>query len=267
MKLGLILLLLPFLAQAEYRMEGRMSLTEAGYEKLKKYVGSKVKIRMDYYIDAFDGDNFLLYPASKPVKFRVKHSTKKTEYQIVTKTSQTQHGCGNFPLEVSEKESYEDKLPPYFVTRFKDFFEESINAVGELDDQVLDTLQNFQSFAFSFVQVGNHLLDRELNGKRYILTPSHYARKHILKRDVESLDKGRVELSLRVVTDFDFNNNPSHSYEVEFEPENPELWTSAELAAFGCSLMELDRLDNSDVQDTRMDRRTLTIRQLRKTGF
>ena len=91
MNKGIILLLLPVLAQAEYRMEGRLGLTKSGYEKIRKFVGSKVKVRMDYYIDAFDGNNFLLYPAPSPVKFRVKHSTNKTEYQVVSKTNQTHH--------------------------------------------------------------------------------------------------------------------------------------------------------------------------------
>lgn len=267
MRIWIVLLLFPVLVQAEQRIEGRLGLTETGFNKLKKYVGSKSKIRMDYYMDAFDGDNFLLYPATQPVKFRVKHSTKKTKYQIVTKTNNSNHICGRFSLTVSKKDSYQEMLTPFVVTRFKDMFTANMDAIGSLDDNVLKMLQDFQSFAFSFVNTGVHLLDRELNGKRYILTPSHYARKFILARDVMSPNKGVVELSIRKVTDFDFNNKPYVSYEVEFEPDSPELWSAKELAAFGCEMMKLHELERVDVSDTRMDRRSLTIRQLRQTDF
>jgi hypothetical protein len=267
MRIWIVLLIFPALVQAEQRIEGRLGLTESGYNKLKQYVGSKPEVRMDYYMDAFDGDNFLLYPASQPVKFRVKHSIKKTKYQVVTKTYQSQHACGRYALSVSEKESHQEKLTPFVVTRFKDMFTESMDAIGKLESDILGKLQNFQSFAFSFVTVGNHLLERELNGKRYILTPSHYARKNILKRDVMNSGKGVVEISIRKVTDFDFNNRPYVSYEVEFEPAQPEHWNAKELATFGCQIMNLDELENTDVSDTRMNRRSLTIQQLRKIGF
>jgi len=267
MRIWIILLLFPVLVQAEQRIEGRLGLTETGFNKLKRYVSSKPNVRMDYYMDAFDGDNFLLYPADQPVKFRVKHSTKKTKYQIVTQITQTNHSCGSYTITVSEKESFQEKLTPFVVTRFKDMFKKNMDAIGNLEDNVLNILQEFQSFAFSFVSTGVHLLDRELNGKRYILTPSHYARKYILKQDVMAQGKGIVELSIRRVTDFDFNNKAYVSYEVEFEPESPELWSPKDLASFGCQMMKLNELESVDVSDSRMDRRSLTIRQLRQTGF
>ncbi|TNF00569.1 MAG: hypothetical protein EP326_06325 [Deltaproteobacteria bacterium] len=55
-----------------------------------------------------------------------------------------------------------------------------------LDNNVLTNLQNFQSFVFSFLQVGTDVLNRERDGKKYIMTHSHYARKNVLKRDVKS---------------------------------------------------------------------------------
>ncbi len=267
MKVILLLIFFPAIAYSNTSIEGRLSLSKTGYEKLKSFMDPQVKIRMDYYIDAFDGNNLILNNAEQPVKLRVKHSLKKTKYQISKVNKSQAHTCGNYFLSVSERETHQNKLEPFQTTRLKDYFKNSLDAIATLENNVLDQLNNFQSFVFSFLQVGTHLLDRELNGKRYILSPTHYTRKSILKKSIVSPDKGSVEFSVRIVTDFDFNNTPFESYEVEFEPEKPELWTPAGLAAFGCSTLKLDQLNSSDVQDTRMDRRNLTLKQLRKIGF
>lgn len=242
-------------------IESRIGLTKSGFQKLLGHVSTKSKIRVDYYMDAFDGESLLLSEAYHPIKFRIKASTKKKKWQVAIKKVFESFHCGTIEVFSSTKKSIQGKMSDSQFRAYKSQFNQLLNSLNNPDRELRDNMQRFHSLNYSLIGGTARVLQDEIQGASHLITPVQIAEKRILKKDF-STQKGNIEVSLREVKDLGLNRSEHLSYELEIEPEDSSQWTNREVHDFACKTLRLHDLKPTDLTETRYQRRPETLQQL-----
>ena len=101
--------------------------------------------------------------------------------------------------------------------------------------------------------------------KKVIFVPSHYGKKHILKKSFSS-QKRNIVASLRKVEDFDETPKVYTSYEIEFQPQDASQWQDQELLQLICEHYDISKLPTNYFSEERFDADTNNLELTRKVN-
>lgn len=255
------------------QVETGFSLTPQVAKRVLSAFDFKSENREDFYVDIYDGKQFLLIPSKDKYKFRMKVTNGKAQLQVNVKKSFNAQICPENGLQfvIKEKEIGEKSL----TNAERDCFSRSV--VSQLDSlDSLDSMDSMDSNAYSSVVndiQGFHkyilnlkvpLLEKltsvpQVSLWYFVASHNSYKKKWKLKKD---LGLGEIEISLSQAKDYVGNSFVQERYEIEFQEK--DSMTINEFRDSVCKFLQELQMTPEDLNPSSLDPQAETLYRLFK---
>lgn len=246
------------------QVETGFPLTSQAAKRVLSVFNFKSENREDFYVDIYDGKQFLLIPSKDKYKFRMKVTNGKAQIQVNVKKSFNSQICSEngFQFVIIEKEIGEKTL----TNAERDYFSSSV--VGQLDSidsnaysSVVNDIQSFHKYIMNLKVPLLEKLNSVPQVSLWYFVASHnsYKKKCKLKKD---LGLGEIEISLSQAKDYVGNSFVQERYEIEFQEK--DSMTINEFRDSVCKFIQELQLTPEDLNPTSLDPQAETLTRLFK---
>lgn len=250
-------------AQLEHQVEAGFNLSAHAAISILQSYDFVPQLRNDYYVDAYDGERFLLIPHPIGYKFRLKAYEKKWILQATRKLAYHQYQCSSeLALTIKEKEMGELSLSRRAMERFSQQVSRQLNQFHGSDIiEVANEIREFHQFVLDLKVPLLKELSEVPSQQTWYFTASHLTKKTKWKTKVD-VGYGNMEVSITDGRDFLGDHFFQRKFEVEFQTlENMPLQTFAQSI---CLFMSKQKLSIEDINPFQNDPQEETLAQLRK---
>lgn len=256
-------------ANAPYKvkdsLEVRLPLSLQGFNKLNGTSFDNVKKRRDYYLEVYGGENFMLEVAPSPLKLRLKKNSNKARLQVSTKIQESQFLCGSTKLYSSLKKSHQYEVKSADFESMSKIFTRSLATLAHPNISLINDFKQLENKLWPYLKKNKKEIESKIKAEKVFFVPIEVGQKLMRIRQVKT-SRGKVEISLRKIIDYDADNRPYFSYELEIEPKDSGSWSEQDLFRFACKELELAKLSPRDMTNVRYRRRNQTLEQLRRAN-
>lgn len=247
------------------------ALSEAGYRKLRAALAwTEGSERADYYLDAYDGRQFLLRTAAVPLKVRIKVKKDRFQWQVSRFVDKDVVVAGALRVYVHITESWEGRVAGPNATAIlaacDDFVPllvsggPALRAAGDRVDAAWQKLRAESPLP------GVMVIDHTLSGHSYRFYPRKVTPdKARLSAALPGFTKPAVTLMLGTEPEVDANGRVVLTYGLEAEADRPVTPVEARRIALAIGrFMQRAGLTPSDQQEVESMSNEFTLRQLQR---
>ncbi len=264
--LSLLIIVYPFYSYADLKTEVRAGLSKAGFNYFLQQTNFSKETRNDYYIEAYNGQDYILKNVTLARKFRLKSFPGKTKAQLSKRLlDRTVYQCGSTMLQFSQKDSIQIKLKNELSKKLEKTFLRFEGQIQNAHSHLPKTKKEFNKLIGRIKKKIPSELEHIPGIKQTIFLPSHHTVKNIYNRNY-SLNGKIVEISLREVIDFDHNGYEHFSYELEAQPKDDNKWSKRELLETICLELKLADLPGEYFSQERFDASSENLIFIRKVN-
>lgn len=246
------------------QVETGFPLTSQAAKRVLSVFNFKSENREDFYVDIYDGKQFLLIPSKDKYKFRMKVTNGKAQIQVNVKKSFNSQICSEngFQFVIKEKEIGEKTL----TNAERDYFSSSVvSQLDSIDSNAYSSVVNdIQSFHKYIMNLKVPLLEKlnsvpQVSLWYFVASHNSYKKKWKLKKD---LGLGEIEISLSQAKDYVGNSFVQERYEIEFQEK--DSMTINEFRDSVCKFIQELQLTPEDLSPTSLDPQAETLTRLFK---
>ncbi len=245
-----------------YQTEAGFKITQAAASAVLNRNDFKKKARSDYYVDIYDGKNFVLN--DNRFKLRLKSSADKWKVQANTKTTILPSQCAQgWQYNVLIKKIGELKLDNQTRQHFENAVHSQLDliAMGPAT-AVQQEIISFDRFIRSLAVPLLDVLMKVPETEPWFFVASYQAEKNKWIAKIKIEDK-EVEVSIGEVREFVGSTFIGANYEIEFQFENDEM-SVTEFKSAVCSFLQQHGFDLKDFTDGSVDPQLETLRRLKR---
>lgn len=252
-----------YAASVNYQTEAGFKITEAAARAVLNRNNFKEKARNDFYVDIYDGQNFVL--SDNRFKLRLKVSDNKPTIQANTKTTILASKCQQgWEYDVLVKKIGELKINE----QLKQYFEQAVTVQLDLIEggspsEVKRSVLEFDQFIKGLeVPLLENLMAVPQNSNWFFVA-GYQAQK---KKWVSKLkfDKHEIEVSIGEVRQYVGSTYIDGNFEIEFQFENTEDIAINDFQSVVCSYLKQNGFRDSDFAAEGMDPQQETLRRLKR---
>lgn len=218
----------------KYQVEVSLDLTENVARKILSHHEFESKERTDYVFDIYDGKNFLLFPSSQKIRFRLKEEEDKRVIQINKNTKTFSRTCEDFlPILIRERKSGELNASS---KQYKSLLKGN-KLLEQFDATPHNTCNSLKHFSNTLQKLNIPLqseLEKSLKVKDWMYLPINISKKIKWKKKM-NLEFGQMTVSLSQGKDFIGEEFLQEKWEIEFQI-NPMEWKESPCPQKYCKL-------------------------------
>lgn len=239
-------------SEIKYQVEVSLDITKEASKKILKHYKFKPKERVDYVFDIYDGEDFLLFPQTEKIRFRLKEEEDKRLIQINSNIGSIKRVCENgISIEIKEKQNGE-------VSPTEKEYLELIEGNKRLEEALnnpKEKIPNLLKFHETVHNLNSPLqreLEESLGLKKWIYLPINRTVKTKWKKKIETKE-GEIIISITKGKDYLAEKYFQDKWELEFQI-NPAHWKEKNCETKYCSLekqvcdfLKTERISNRDL--------------------
>lgn len=250
-------------SRIKYELEAGLKIHSQAAQRILAQYPFEVQVRNDYYVDIYDGRNFLLIPSPQLYRFRLKSSESKAVLQINTKKSVTKAGCSNGEtFRVEEKEVGELRLEQDKAKELTGLIDKQLYLMTEQSlTPVAQTIHDLhREIGVLRIPLKEKILNAAGEGP-WFFTASHTSSKlkHKLMRD---MGWGNIEISVTVGQDYVGTRMIQERSEIEFQPD--QKMSSNHFVTSICRFLGELHLSDADRDSEIQNPQDMTLSLLKK---
>ncbi len=246
-----------------YQMETGFNLTKEAAEAVLSKVPMTKKKRNDYYVDLYNGSNFLFDTSAQHYKFRLKSDDKKWTVQANTTQSSELHSCSqNLIFDMREKNIGELELTQSKAQTFEKLVHSQLDLIQANDVvAVANKVAELQNFIMNLnIPLFNQLLSIDAE-KSAILVATHMSKKTKWKSNLPQ--NNDIQVSITESQVFIGSKFLQNTYEIEFQIEEQGQVQKIDFANAICEFMLPFDFSVNELNPLRQDPQSATLLLLR----
>ncbi|HMV42002.1 MAG TPA: hypothetical protein PK079_13955 [Leptospiraceae bacterium] len=219
------------LGKVKYQVESSFDITKDSAQKILQNLDFEKKERTDFVFDAFDGENFLLFPGKRKIRFRMKEDEEKKVLQINTNINFINRKCpkGQSIL-IREKENGEINLSANQYEYLKTG-NQLLNLPDLNPSQTLKSLKELDQYLKKIQLPLKSELEKTFP-KKWVYLPINLSKKKKYKHKV-NFGYGDITVSISGGEDYIGEKFLQEKWELEFQV-NPKDWIDSKCKGKYC---------------------------------
>jgi hypothetical protein len=269
MKESVILLIIFLLSfetfSAEYLSSHKVSFQRESGFKISREVAQRIlatyqfksKRRDDFYFQVFDGDSFLLNTLNN-LKFRLKVSGDKGEYQVNHKTKTSTISCSSLNFFMKEKEIGESAVRGKELVNLKKQLVALSYSMENPNSSLVTKIKKLDELLLNTKNPLFNKIYQVYTSKESFFVMNRYSMKTKYKYTHHTVD-GNIEVSISHGKDFVGKQNTYEDYEIEFQEDSSGPMSVEKYTNHICNFLKKNEIYTKENPVSNTDKLSLEI--------